>query len=430
MRYLLLLLLLLIASPAMSQTGFEGDARERWKSGSVYSYFGIGVPNTFFSSQAGGMGLQGVALYNTYLNNASNPALWGYPLFTTGLGSFYATAYNATDANASADYTAAGIGSLQLMLPLERNRLGLNISLQPYSTVGYRVATSAVIPAGVIMPDNAVGYSTEQNGSGGLNKLEVGFGYSLTENISVGFAPALAFGIIDRLSVVSFDTLLFQDVEFRNREILTGFSGRAGLFANRSNILSANDNFSFGLTYEMPVKLDARERLYTRYLADEVELPVRSDATTTIPWKVSTGLAYRPSRFVLMSAEVAYQPWGEFKDVGTVENVDFSDQLTMGIGTEFSLNNRRNSGFFRNIIYRAGLSHDSGYLKFESQNISTTQIHAGFGIPSRFTSSSIDVNFSYGVRGPGTTDFVKERIFLTRVSFNLSEAMFLRRKIQ
>src|SRR5690606_29507425 len=136
----------------------------------------------------------------------------------------------------------------QFTFPIERNRLGLTASLQPYTNVSYRLVTQGELPAGTFEPDRDVVYLTEQRGVGGLNKLEFGLGFSINDNISVGFAPALAFGIIDRNSEVIFDSLSYQTVQYRNREIMRGFAGRMGLFANKSGIFSEDDNASFGLT--------------------------------------------------------------------------------------------------------------------------------------------------------------------------------------
>jgi hypothetical protein len=428
---LLATLLLFLAAAGTSAAQYNFDTNQsKWGGGSIYSYFGVGVPNNFYSSQAAGMGLQGVSIYNAYASNGSNPALWGYPIFTTGVGSIYMTNFSGEDGAQSGSYTQGGVGSVQVMFPIERSRLGLNLSLKPYSTVKYSVQSNNTIPAGVLISDRPVSYGTQQLGSGGLNRLEAGLGFGITENIAIGVAPSVTFGLIERVSEIAFDTLLFQGVEFRNRETMSGFGLRTGMFANKSHLLRKDDNLSFGLTWELEAEMDVKERLYTRYTNDEVELPARSNDSSVIPQKITAGLTYRPSPYAMIALEASQQSWSNYKDVGTIENVEFTDQLTLGLGSEFSFKNRRSSTFFRNLIYRSGLSYDSGYLKFEDQAVSTTLIHAGFGIPSRFTSSSIDLNFSYGVRGAGTTDFVKEKIFLTRVSFNLSEPMFLRRKIQ
>lgn len=423
------LMLLVLTGTSNAQIDFNSE-QSKWGGGSIYSYFGIGIPNNMYSSQAAGMGLMGVSIYNAYASNGANPALWGYPIFTTGMGSFYMSNFSGDDGSQTGNYTQAGVGAAQVLFPIERSRIGLSFSLAPYSTVRYSSQSNKTLPAGVLIDNRSVTYAIQQAGTGGLNRLEAGLGFGITENISIGIAPSVNFGLIERTSEIAFDTLLFQGVEFRNRETMRGFGLRTGLFANKSHLLRTDDNLSFGLTWELESELDVKERLYTRYTSDEVELPARSDDKTTLPQKISGGITYRPSPYFLVAAEASQQSWSTYKDVGTIENVEFADQLSMGIGTEFSFKNRRNASFFRNLIYRGGLSHDSGYLKFEGQAVPTTLFHAGFGIPSRFTSSSIDLNFSYGVRGSGTTDFVKEKIFLARVSFNLSEPMFLRRKIQ
>lgn len=430
MRYLYVALLLLVsAGSSYAQFNFDAE-RSKWGGGSIYSYFGVGVPNHFYSSQAAGMGLQGVSVYNAYANNGANPALWGYPIFTTGVGSIFMSNFSGDDGTQNGSYTQAGVGSVQVMFPIERSRLGLNLSLNPYSTVRYSVQSENILPAGVLISDRPVSYRTQQFGSGGLNRLEAGLGFGITENISIGVAPSVTFGLIERFSEIAFDTLLFQGVEFKNRELMSGFGLRTGVFANKSHILRKDDNLSFGITLEMKSDIDVKERLYTRYTNDEVELPARSNDTSVIPQKIVSGITYRPSPYFMIAFEASKQDWSTYRDVGTIEDVEFTDQLMLGVGGEYSFKNRRSSTFFRNLMYRGGLSYDSGYLKFENKSVPTTLINAGLGIPSRFTSSSIDINFSYGVRGTGTNGFVKEKIFLTRVSFNLSEPMFLRRKIQ
>ena len=430
MKYVLLCVAVITSyHSAVAQYNFETES-SKWGGGSIYSFYGVGVPNQFYSSQAAGMGLQGVAMYNAYSNNNSNPALWGYPVFTTGAGSLYIGNFAGDDGNKTGNYTEAGVGAVQITFPIERSRLGLSVSLRPFSTVKYAFQSQSTVPSGVLIKDKPVDYATKQFGSGGTNRLEAGLGFGITRHIAVGIAPSVTFGLIERVSEIAFDTLLFQGVEFRNRESMNGFGLRTGVFANTSNLIRKDDNISLGLTWELESQLDVRERLYTRYTNDEVELPAKSDATTTIPQKLAGGVTYRPSPFFMVALEASHQAWGSYKDVGTIEDVEFTDQFSWGLGGEYRIKNQRNNSFFQNISYRLGLSHDSGYIKFNDQAVPTTLVHAGFGIPSRFTSSSIDVNFSYGVRGSGTIDFVKEKIFFTRVSFNLSEPMFLRRKIQ
>lgn len=97
MRYHYIALLLLVsAGSSYAQFNFDAE-RSKWGGGSIYSYFGVGVPNHFYSSQAAGMGLQGVSVYNAYANNGANPALWGYPIFTTGVGSIFMSSFSGDD---------------------------------------------------------------------------------------------------------------------------------------------------------------------------------------------------------------------------------------------------------------------------------------------------------------------------------------------
>jgi hypothetical protein len=423
-------LLLLLGCLKTVAQDYSGNLPDRWKSGSIYSFFGIGAPSAFYSSQASGMGLEGVALYNSLWSNGANPALWGFPVYTTGVGSMYVDHFNADDQNDVAKYNSSGIGSIQVMFPVERNRLGLHFGLQPYSRVAYRVTTTATKDKGELLANDAVNYATVQYGSGGLNQLEMGVGFSLSKNISIGIAPNLTFGVINRFNQVSFDTLIFENVEFRNREIYQGFAARSGIYLNFSSLLNETDNLGIGFTYDLPRKLTSRERLYTTYVTDEVELSGNARESIEIPSKWVAGIAYRPSRYFLVSSEISNQQWSTFDNNRNVDQVAYKDQTTVRFGMELSPKATINSSYFRNLIYRGGLSHDTGYLNFGDSDISTTQVHFGLGIPSRFTSSSVDFEVSYGVRTPNDENYVREKIFHARLSFNLSEVMFLKRKLQ
>jgi len=422
--------LFLVSSISVEAQDYSGNLPDRWKSGSIYSYFGIGAPSSFFSSQASGMGLEGVALYNSLWSNGANPALWGFPVYTTGVGSMYVDHFSADDQNDAAKYNNSGIGSMQVMFPIERNRLGLHIGLQPYTRVAYRVSTTSSKDKGELLTNESVDYATVQYGYGGLNQLEMGLGLSLSKNISIGIAPNLSFGVINRFNQVAFDTLIFENVEFRNREIYQGFSARSGIYLNFTGLVNDNDNLGIGFTYDLPRKLTSRERLYTTYVTDEVELSGSENQTVEIPSKWVAGIAYRPSRYVLMSTEMSKQEWSSYEDSGAIEEVAYKDQTKYRFGMELSPKATINSSYWKNLIYRGGLSYDTGYLKFSNSEISTTQLHFGIGIPSRFTSSSVDFELSYGLRTPDDENYVREKIFHARLSFNLSEVMFLKRKLQ
>jgi hypothetical protein len=425
-----LVLLLNLSSLASVAQDYSGNLPDRWKSGSIYSYFGIGIPSSFFSSQASGMGLEGVALYNSLWSNGANPALWGFPVYTNGVGNIYVDHFAVDDENDAAKFNNSGIGSMQVMFPIERNRLGLHVGLQPYTRVAYRVSTTASKEQGALLPNESVDYATVQYGYGGLNQLEMGLGLSISKNISIGIAPNLSFGVINRFNQVAFDTLIFENVEFRNREIYQGFSARTGIYLNFTGLLNTTDNLGIGFTYDLPRNLTSRERLYTTYVTDEVELSGSENQMIEIPSKWVAGIAYRPSRYVLVSTEMAKQEWSSFKDTGAIEEVTYKDQSTYRFGMEISPKATINSSYLKNLIYRGGLSYDTGYLKFGTSKISTTQVHFGVGIPSRFTSSSVDVELSYGIRTPNDENYVREKIFHARLSFNLSEVMFLKRKLQ
>ena len=79
----------------------------------------------------------------------------------------------------------------------------------------------------------------------------------------------------------------------------------------------------------------------------------------------------------------------------------------------------------------AGVSYDTGHLTINDKDIETLWFSAGFGLLSlnSRSASSFDLSFQYGIRGTKSNSLVKENIFGINLSVNLTELMFLQRKL-
>ena len=133
-----------------------------------------------------------------------------------------------------------------------------------------------------------------------------------------------------------------------------------------------------------------------------------------------------------ISAEAQFEEWdnAEYGFSGEDESV-FKNRQVYGFGVQVNPTRRSTGWFLSNIKYNAGISYDSGHLELRNNEINTLWFSFGVGLlsPNLRTNSSLDLSFQYGKRGTTSNSLVKEDIFSVNLSVNLTELMFLKRKL-
>lgn len=415
-----------------SNTFAQSDESSISKSGSFYSLFGIGFPVETNTSRELSMGISGISLDNSQSNGLHNPALWGTNAFSTASTGFSFSKILSKDNTAESKNTALQAGYLQVTFPIYREKLGISASMYPVTRSNYRFfSTSSLLNE----QNETVDYASDAYGTGGINKFEVGFGWSINKYISIGYAPSLVF-----LSQNNSRELFFDDGSFTTNVIdsrITGseFSHKFGLLASLPTIFSSKDRLSFGATAILPVEIDTDESiLSTRQvnnLVREVTLDDNISGGAKLPLELNSGFTYYPSNFFNVSLEGKFQQWGDTDSNLNTSNETFelSDRYKLGLGTEYHAYRNNSDSFFSNFRYNAGVAYDSGHLKTDQENINTLWFSAGLGIISPFSNSTIDLSARYGLRGTTANDLIQERIWSFNISVNLTELMFFRPKL-
>lgn len=414
------LLLASIASGAAAQSELRGL--------STYSYLGVGIPNDYRSSFAASMGVTGVALSNRVGTSFANPALYSNAYFTTAGGGLTYRNLNAEDNYGTSSNSQADALALQLVFPLLREKVGFSFGMLPVTENSYSITT----PLETVSGSDTIRYNSTLAGRGGLNRLEAGIGIKVTEWLSVGYAPSLVLGTLRNSESVLFASSGYYN--YNRESVLSniGFGNRFGVFASRQKLLAKNDAFTFGATYSLPVRLNSdllRKRSQQINGETQVESQKIGRGENELPGEMIFGMSYSPNSYWLTTAEVVRQDWSGYKDFDGNTPAYLKDRMRVGAGLQF-IPSGRSESFFSNFLYRAGVSYDNGHLELSNTAISTVLFSAGIGIPSRAPGSSVDLSFDYGFRGTTSHDLVREQIFNFRVSFNLSELMFLQRKIE
>jgi hypothetical protein len=417
-----------------------------YRTGSIYSYRALGTPLDLRTANTAGMGLSGVAIYNGVAANFANPAIWSRTVFSLGNGTMRTQTIDARNQNSTVTNGLLDAINFQIVLPIKKNKLGVSASLTPLTRKNFANFNQGSIAAESIGSSNDLRYVNDNKGEGGLSKVELGVGYSLTENISIGYAPAIIMGFFENSVATNFSNPAYRPLTYEFTERQFGLAHRFGVYAFKNGLLRSSDLFSFGVNLELPVNLTAKDKVtatYTvlqgvpgneRLLQRETDLAIdgrSGEGTMRLPLKVETGVLYQRTPALAFSAEWLYQAWSSFQDRQGSRDPLLVNRNRFAGGFQWIPSiNARNVNFIKSIQYRAGVSHDSGYLNINNTGITTRSAHFGFSIPARNSRSSVDIAFEYGLRGTTDNNLIEERFWTIKMSFNLAELMFFDRRFQ
>lgn len=420
--------LFLLGSSAFAQS----DDRKA-TSGSVYSKVGIGYPTEMGNTAAQSIGLSGVSFNDTFVGSVVNPAHWGSTVYALGTGGLGVDSYNASNGTENVTNTNFSVNQFQLQFPVVRGKFGISGSFSPVTEAKFRTyeENSVVVnePQGDILD-----YSVENRGSGGANKAELGFGWKLNSNISIGYATSLVFLSMDDEFVARFPESPYRDANFNIETSGVGFGHRVGTFIELPDLLREDDHLGIGASVDFPVELDSEQK-QTGFVGEggvnltrELE---NGDGPIQMPMKINGGVSYSPSELLMVGVEGLYEGWSDYEnDFKSSEGEMFDDRYKIGLGMQYFPYVTGSTKFLSSFKYRAGASYDTGHLQMDGQRINTLKFGFGIGIRSPRSNSSIDLGFEYGIRGTNSASLVQENIWGVSLSLNLAEVMFFRPKLQ
>lgn len=407
---------------------------EKAKSGSVYSKLGVGYPVSIGNTAAQSMGLLGISYHETFVPSLANPAHWGNTTYGLGTGGARITSYNASNSTSSVNNSNFSMNQFQLQLPIIRGKFGISGSFAPLTEASFRIAenTTQIVDNGV--QQDTVSFDIVNRGSGGLNRAELGFGWKINSNISIGYAASVVFLSHDDAFSASTPQVTYRPANFTLETSGAGFGNRVGVYAQLPDFLQDDDKFRIGATVSFPVSLDAsREQtgtLNNGRITMTNEL-ASGEGTIKMPLKIGGGLSYSPSQLLTISTEGLYQGWSNYQNnFKTNQQQLFVDRYKIGLGMQYFPYVTGSDKFLSNFKYRTGVSYDTGHLRIQGHKINTLKFSLGLGIPSPNSRSSFDFSLEYGIRGTTTSDLVKEQFWGFSLSVNLAELMFFRPKLQ
>lgn len=430
--FTLLILLITCAGYVQAQ-----DSKSR--SGSPYSSIAFGQPVDLSSPHVFGTGLNGVSVFNSYITNSANPALWGIGPYSQGTIALGYHTYNATDGLENAVYNQFTIDQFQLVLPIVRSQLGLSVGFYPVTRSSYELTELGAFQPGESTA-SPVDFLNRVSGTGGINKVELGLGYRFASNFAVGYAASIYLSSINREFNTAFGIDTFSSITYSENISGNAFGHRFGFYGRHGGILGSGDQLSLGAALNLPVAIDVERNLtafrdigggqFSR--VDLLPENANRSGNFQIPLEFNLGLTYNPSQLLNLSVEYSEQLWGEAEySLNPAQEQYLVDRSKIGIGTQYHPYAREGrSGFFSNFKYSAGVTYDTGYLKIDNNNIETLMFHTGIGFLSQQTASSVDLSFHLGFRGTEQQNLIQETIWGFKLSLNLAEIMFVQPRFQ
>jgi hypothetical protein len=472
---LLIAVLLLLA--------FPGSLESQNSTFSPYSRYGLGEPTP--QLPAHNMGMAGTHLAwkpdstMPIFLNTGNPASYSLIRLTAlEVGGRYTYSRFVEGGNAygkwSTNFSYAAIG-----VPIKRSG-GLCFGLLPYTFAGYDSE---------LKQPSAVGDLTSRfGGSGGISKVFIGygvmpfrdrwikfrrrqasrnlsgrpdtvpplsntafrlrnFGSRFIGDLSAGFNVNYLFGNLYSTTRIIFpNNVLYNNTYFENTLDVADFTGNFGLQgavsidsvkrSGRRTALKEPVKFTFGffMNAQNPVRIVYNDISYNYILnaagseivRDTVLYNVNQVQKVTLPLEQGFGIGFKKAERLNIVADLAFTGWSKLRYNGNPGNLADNMRLSLGMNLVPEKYAAGRSAYYKRINYRFGISHETGYIRINGNQISNSFVTVGAGIPVGIgrLSSMVNVSLQAGTIGSQAADALRENYFRVHFGFTFCDRWF------
>ena len=404
---------------------------------SPYTMFGIGELQTIGTAPMRAMGGVGVAWYSTQMPSLVNPAGYSATLqksFIFGFGAEanflqnsqrkYGSAgeYLRTAKNAK---NTANFHEIAVQFPLTK-KLGLGLSLMPYSSVGYKMS---FIDLNDEITGNVGPASYTYSGDGDVTEVKLGVGWEPFKGFSIGLAAKYYWGKISHNYTAAIENNFVGEgslfsVIGEDEYAISNFKFQAGILWNI--IANEKQMLTLGATYDYGGSLRPKvtKSIYLNDTYETVAYKETDISQMCLPHSIKAGLMYQNAKF-MAAVEYEFGAWGS-ANAGRFEEqmsngmlVKYVDTHTAKVGFAYTPNRFDVRNYLKRMAYRTGFRYSNYYQTYNGKGIQQIAVTAGIGFPIKFMgTSSIDICFEYGLRGSHATfENMGERIGLIRQDY-------------
>lgn len=367
--------------------------------------------------------------------NFTNPAGNSGLKFTTYSLALENKNLQSKDAFGKEKAAATYLSYLALGIPLGEKG-GMSFGLMPNSTVGYSLTENQYDL------NDDLNKSSLFEGTGGTNKVFLGFGYEIIDGLSIGIQGNYLFGKIENSIVhqeadVALATKYQTIANVNSFSLITGFQYKRKL----NSKINLHLGGSFGLENEIETK--GNEYLYSvdliasRIPSDTI-LNQESVGKLIQPLKSSLGVGVGKENKWFAGIDYSFQKALELN--GTIFNsyskIRYEDSNKISIGGFYTPKYNSITSYWERVTYRAGLKMEKTGLLVNGNSsgsdftaIDDFGISFGVGLPVSNQLSNLNVGFEFGKRGKITNNLVQENYINVRLSLSLNDKWFRKLEI-
>jgi hypothetical protein len=407
-------------------------------SSSPYSFYGIG--SLKFKGTVENQSMGGISVFNDSIHiNLRNPAGYagqnlksfnneGRPVKYSVGGSQSQISLKGDSASESS--STSSLDYLAIAIPL--GKFGAGFGLLPYTSVGYKLQSFS--------PEETLQY--KYRGEGGINKVFLGFGYQLSNNLKIGVDASYNFGNITNTNIAFGYNEQGEFLQYHTREInrsdLGGLSYNLGVIYTK--LLKSNLQFTASGTYAPSINLKStNQRYFSTVVVNldtdqevalntiDVDLSEIGLETTDlkIPSKTSFGFGFGAPRKWFAGVDYTFLKASQFSNrLLIVDNSTYEDASSISFGgfyiPEFDSFNK----YWKRIVYRTGIRFENTGLKVNEQVIKEFGISFGVGLPVGRIFSNANLAVEFVKRGTTSANLVRENFVNFQMSLSLNDRWF------
>lgn len=445
-RYILLAVLAMTTQWLIAQNAIESNVTDN----SPYSRLGLGdLVNQNFAA-ANGMGNLAATLHDPLHLNIINPASYASLQATAFEVGFYGERANLKNGEQTTNFWNGNLNYLAVGFPIKNpiNKVldkdkspwgwGMNISLTPYSRVGYDIETEVTV--------DTIETSSFFRGTGGTYKILWGNGVRY-KNLSVGVNAGFIFGKISNERVVllnNADNHFFYN-NLEDEFSVNGFVWNAGLqydivfkkddkvtsnlFSGKRLIIGAYGNSTIGMETNS-------SQLYTR-IPIPASFNVRADTISAnsgviqegqLPAEFGFGVMYENTNKFRVGANMHYGLWSGYENA--VQSEVLQDNYEFSVGAEITPDILSYNNYWAKVRYRFGAFYGNDPRTFNDEQLQRYGITLGFGLPIILPRQQTSfVNLAIEAGRFGVSDALHENYIRMTLGFTLNDnTWFFKRK--
>ena len=403
-------------------------------SNSPYTRYGFGQlsDQSFGNSKA--MGGIGYGLREGLQINAANPASYSAVdsltfLFDAGMSlqnaNFQENGVKTNAKNSSIDYIA-----MQFRL---NKRLGLTAGFLPYSTVGYNMSKTEVLPNSEDQYGSTTSTLKTYTGEGSVQQVFIGLGYKVFNNLSIGANLSYLYGDAVHMSSLTFSNVnASKSVRAEEFEV-NDYKLDLGLQYTQS--LGQKHKVNLGLVYSYGHDINGKGYSFKETYASESNIPLSQTVDTLqngfgLPHSFGAGFTYVYNNRLTVGLDYTLQKWADVKFFN--KEGQFTDRSKIAFGAEYRPNPIGRS-YFSRIRYRAGAYCSDPYTKVDGKEGAREYgVSFGFGLPLEMYQgrSILSISGQYVKVSPKVKGMLEENYLKINVGLTFNDRWFMKWKVE